>query len=133
MLKNWKEGEKDVQACRVNRRRRDKKIIVHTSICLCMFDWTLWAKMVDAIDSDPFVPFLNNIPNFLPSLQSTYIFKLQVPTQLFFYFKSGELPTCLCIPNPETFCKITWFSEKNGGHVLSRYRCWREWIPLPFS
>ena len=81
----------------------------------------------------PFEPFLNNIPNFIPHFNQPTSTKLHVPTQLFFYFESRKFSTCLCIPDPDAFSKITWFSGKNGGHVLSRNSCWREWIPLPFS
>ena len=28
--------------------------------------------------------------------------------------------------------KILLFCEKNGGHVVSRYCCCREWIPFSF-
>ena len=134
-MKNWKEGETDVQACRVNRRRRDKKIFVHTSffcICMCQLDagrnWKRYCSWNCLLH-----PSSTTFPTFFPHFNQPTSTKTQVPTQIFFYFESRKFSTCLCIPDPDAFSKITWFSGKNGGHVLSRNSCWREWIPLPFS
>src|SRR5580698_9594961 len=78
-------------------------------------------------------PSSTTFPTFFPHFNQPTSTKTQVPTQIFFYFESRKFSTCLCIPDPDAFSKITWFSGKNGGHVLSRNSCWREWIPLPFS
>src|ERR1700753_2529265 len=57
----------------------------------------------------------------------------KVNTQLFFYLESRMFLPVFASPIPRLFLKLLGLSEKNGGHVLSRYCCWREWIPLPFS
>ena len=119
-LKNWKEGETDVQACRVNRRRRDKKIIVHTSI-LCLYVWIgRWTKLAMLLNLDlPFEPFLNNIPNFLPSLQSTYIFKIAGPYTIIFLFWIQKVFYLSLHPRSRCFFKNYLVFRKRMGAM-----CW---------
>ena len=90
--------------------------------------------MLLCFGSDLLYPSATTFPTFFFHFNSATSSKTQVPTHFFSYFESRKFFSLgFTSPIPRLFLKLLGLSEKNGGHVLSRYCCWREWIPLPFS
>ena len=120
-MKNWKEGETDVQACRVNRWRRDKKIIVHTFMFFYAIVYWWWRRnsLWNGFYRDVFwhlPPLHTQFPHLLPM---TLHFKTcKVPTQLFFYLESRKFLPVFASPIPRLFLKLLVFQKRMGA------MCW---------